>query len=185
MWSRGGHPMNSTLAMTLVLLISTAAYGSQEIGTEERQTEHTLVSRQGMSPARATLADFGWLVGAWTGTGLGGVSEETWSAPSAGAMMGMYRLVVKGAVSFYEFMNLAEENGSVVLRLKHFNADMTGWEEKDRFVTFRLVKLTPTEAHFGGLTFRRTGNEALDIFLALRDRNGNVREEEFNRRRVK
>lgn len=60
---------------------------------------------------------------------------------------------------------------------------MVGWEEKDRFVTFRLVKLTPTEAYFGGLTFRRVGDGRLEIFLALRGADGAVREEEFRMER--
>ena len=56
-----------------------------------------------------------------------------------------------------------------VLKLKHFNADLTGWEEKDRFVTFRLVRVTPEAVHFDGLTFRRDAPDRLSIFLALRD----------------
>jgi hypothetical protein len=143
------------------------------------QTPNTIPAPADAPGPRATLKDFEWLVGEWAGTGLGGLSEETWSAPAGGAMMGMYRLVVNGAVSFYEFMNLVEENGTVVLKLKHFNADLTGWEEKDRFVSFRLAKLTPDEAWFGGLTFRRVDANRLEIFLALRDKSGTVREERF------
>ena len=127
---------------------------------------------------RATLADVAWLVGSWEGSGLGGATEETWSVPAGGAMMGMFRLLVDGKVSFYEFMNLVEENGSLVLKLKHFNADLTGWEEKDGFVSFRLAKRAPNEAWFGGLTFRRAGDR-LEIFLALRGGDGAVREERF------
>ncbi|MBM3818698.1 MAG: hypothetical protein FJW14_06735 [Acidimicrobiia bacterium] len=116
---------------------------------------------------------------------LGGVSEEVWAEPAAGAMMGTYRLVVNGKLVFYEFLTLVEENGSLALKLKHFNADLTAWEEKDRFVTFRLAKLTPTEAWFGGLTFRRVTNDRLEIFLALRGADGNVREEVFRMERKK
>ena len=79
-------------------------------------------------------------------------------------------------------MHLAEENGSLVMKLKHFNPDLTGWEEKDRFVTFRLVKLGLNEVYFGGLTFRRSVDR-LQIFLALRDKEGTVREEEFRMER--
>lgn len=147
------------------------------------QTVNTIAAPAGAPGPQATLKDVEWLVGSWVGTGLGGVSEENWSVPAAGAMMGMYRLVVDGKVSFYEFMNLAEENGSLVLKLKHFNADLTGWEEKDRFLTFRLVKLGPNEAWFGGLTFRRVGANRLDIFLAMRDAKGTVREEQFRMER--
>jgi hypothetical protein len=49
----------------------------------------------------------------------------------------------------------AEDQGSLVLKLKHFNADFTAWEAKERFVTFQLVKLREKELFFDGLTFRR------------------------------
>jgi|SRR5687767_12500424 hypothetical protein len=143
------------------------------------QTPNTIPAPADQPGPTASLKDFEWLAGEWIGTGLGGVSEEAWSAPSAGAMMGMYRLVVAGKVSFYEFLTLVEERGSVVLKLKHFNPDMTGWEEKDRFVTFRLAKLAPNVAWFGGLTYRRVGNDRLEIFLAIRDKSGTIREEKF------
>ena len=167
----------------LFALLCAPAAGAQSV-LEDRQTPNTLRSREGAS-APASLADFGWLIGHWRGTGLGGVSEEVWTAPAGGAMMGMYRLITKDAVTFYEFLTLVEENGSLALRLKHFNPDMTGWEEKDGFVTFRLVRMGPGEAYFGGLTFRRIGDDRLDIFLALRERSGTIREEKFEMQRVK
>jgi hypothetical protein len=171
---------NVVLTLVFALVCATGTVQAQE--AEERQTGNTLRAPAGAGP-KASLADMGWLVGHWTGTGLGGVSEEIWSEPAAGAMMGMYRLIVGGKLVFYEFMNMVEENGSLALKLKHFNADLTGWEEKDRFVTFRLAKLTPTEAWFGGLTFRRVSNDRLEIFLALRGNDGNVREEVFHMER--
>jgi hypothetical protein len=159
-----------------VALLSLVLAGSA--AAQEHQTPNTLKAPGDSPGPAATLADVSWLVGHWKGTGLGGVSEEIWSQPAGGVMMGMYRLVIDGKPSFYEFIHLAEENGSVSMRLKHFNADLTGWEEKDRVVTFRLVKLGVNEAYFGGLTFRRSENR-LQIFLAIRDRDGKVREESF------
>ena len=161
--------------LLFVVIVSPAAAQAPDAA---RQTPNTLQAPAEGAGPKATLADAAWLIGAWSGTGLGGVSEETWSAPAAGAMMGMYRLIVNGRVTFYEFMNLAEEKGTLTLRLKHFNADMTAWEEKDRFVTFRLARVTPSELAFGGLTFRKVGDNTLNIFLALRDATG-VREEAF------
>ena len=38
--------------------------------------------------------DIEWLAGARLGEGLGGVSEEVWSSPQYGAMMGSYRPIV-------------------------------------------------------------------------------------------
>ena len=174
--------MVRNVVVTLVCALVFAAGAAEAREAEERQTANTIKAPAGAGP-KATLADMGWLVGHWTGTGLGGVSEEIWSEPASGAMMGMYRLVVGGKVVFYEFLTLVEENGSLALKLKHFNPDLTGWEEKDRFVTFRLAKLTPTEAWFGGLTFRRVTNDRLDVFLALRGADGAIREEAFKMER--
>jgi hypothetical protein len=163
------------LAVMLGVVLGSSA-GAQ--GIDGRETANTLRAAAGAPGPAATLEAMKWLVGHWKGTGLGGVSEEIWSEPAGGVMMGMYRLVVNGKPSFYEFMHLAEENGSLVMKLKHFNPDLTAWEEKERFVTFRLVKIGPNEAYFSGLTFRRSVDR-LQIFLAIRDQEGKVREEEF------
>jgi hypothetical protein len=84
-------------------------------------------------------------------------------------MMGMYRLIKDGKVAFYELLTFVEEEGSLTLKLKHFNADLTGWEEKDKFVTFRLARVAADAVYFDGLTFRRDGPDRMTIFLALRD----------------
>jgi hypothetical protein len=151
---------------------------------QERQTANTLKAAADFAGPAATLADMKWLIGHWKGTGLGGVSEEIWSEPAGGVMMGMYRLILNGKPSFYEFIHLAEENGSLVMKLKHFNPDLTGWEDKETFITFRLLKVGLNEVYFGGLTFRRSVDR-LQIFLAIRDKEGKVREEEFRMERVR
>jgi Domain of unknown function (DUF6265) len=128
----------------------------------------------------ATLDVLAWLAGGtWRGDGLGGETEESWSTPAAGAMMGMFRLVKPGAdgrkgIGFYEFLTFVEQQGSLVLKLKHFNADLTGWEEKDGFVTFRLARVTTDVIYFDGLTFQKEGRDKMTIFLALRDRATNT-----------
>ncbi|MFP5380212.1 MAG: DUF6265 family protein [Vicinamibacteria bacterium] len=97
--------------------------------------------------------------------------------------MGMFRVVRKDeagrdALYFYEFMNLVETGGTLELRIKHFNADFTGWEEKDRHVTFRLARVEPDAVYFDGLTFRREAPDRMTIYLALRS-GGELREEVF------
>jgi hypothetical protein len=92
----------------------------------------------------------------------------------------MFRLVRDEKVVFYEFLTLVEQGGSLVFKLKHFNPDLTGWEEKAEFVSFRLLEMTPDAARFAGLTFRRAGADRLEVFLAVRNRaDGTVREERF------
>jgi hypothetical protein len=131
----------------------------------------------------ATLADMAWLEGHWVGEGLGGVSEEIWSPARGGTMMGMYRLLKDGKPVFYEFLMLVEENGTLAMKLKHFNPDFSGWEEKTGFVTFKLVAVEPRAVHFSGLSFHREGDDELRIYLRLRDKDGKTREELFKMRR--
>ena len=79
---------------------------------------------------------------------------------------------------FYEFLLLREKEGSLELRLKHFNPDIVGWEEKDVFVTFKLVAIEPQAAYFSGLTYRLEG-DALKIYLAMRGDGGELKEITF------
>lgn len=104
-----------------------------------------------------------WLAGGWTGTGLGGVSEEIWSKPAGGIMMGTYRLIKNDRPVFYEMMLLMEREGTLVLRLKHFNPEFVGWEAKDKSVDFKFVKKDGNKLHFSGLTFEQAGKKDLNI----------------------
>ena len=141
---------------------------------------------EGAPRPAARIADFAWLVGRWQGEGLGGAMDEVWSDSAGGAMVGYFRLVRSGKPVFYEIMTLLESEGSVEMRLKHVNPDMTGWEEKADFVKFRLVRQDRTGAYFEGLTFRRTTDDRIDAYLALRDRTtGVVREEHFIYHRIR
>jgi hypothetical protein len=137
------------------------------------------------STVKATLNDFRWIAGHWTGTGLGGVSEELWSPPAGGAMMGSFRQLRDGRVEFYEFLTLVERNGTVFLRLKHFHPDLRGWEDKDQSLEFPLVELTPTGAVFSAMTFTHESTDAFRVSLRLRDRTtGALRDELFDFKRV-
>ena len=171
-----------TLAFALLFSLTASA---QAPPTLERQTPHTFRASASPADVPATLADFTWFQGEWTGTGLGGNCDESWSASAGGAMMGTFRFLKGNAPVFYEFLLLIEEKGTVVLKLKHFNPDLTGWEDKAKFVTFRLLKISKDEAIFGGLTFQRVGDDGMRIYLALRDgKDGPPREEEFVYKRV-
>ena len=128
---------------------------------QERLTERTLKLSPGRQAPPATIADMAWLAGSWTCEALGGSAEEIWSAPRNGGMMGMFRLIRNGAPVFYELLTLVEENGSLILRVKHFNPDMTGWEEKDKSINFPLVAKENGAVYFDGMTFKREGPDAI------------------------
>jgi hypothetical protein len=57
--------------------------------------------------------------------------------------------------------------------------DLTGWEEKDSMVTFRLVKASKDAIWFEGLTYRKHEDRSLRGFIAIRQKDGNVTENSF------
>jgi hypothetical protein len=123
--------------------------------------------------------DYSWMVGHWKGDGFGGISEEVWAPAVDGTMMGMYRHYKDGNLVFYEFM-LIDETG---LKLKHFNPDLTGWEEKDDFLTFSKVGYSKDKLEFKGLTFERKNDQEMEIRLKMK-RQGEISTEVFSMKRV-
>lgn len=141
---------------------------------------HTL-SLEGAASPPATLADAAWLVGRWTGEGLGGRVEELYLAPAGGAMPGIFRLTgPDDAVRFYEIMTLVETEGSLLYRLKHFRGDLTGWEERTETVDFPLVRADAEGLWFDGLTFRRLGPDAMEVWVRIGGGEGGPREARFS-----
>ncbi|MBX7533893.1 DUF1311 domain-containing protein [Qipengyuania sp. 1XM1-15A] len=118
--------------------------------------QETRVAPEGHTPPPATLEQMDWLVGQWVGTGIGGApAMESWLPPSGGTMVGSFvQEGDDGTIRFTEHLYLMEEEGTLVLRLKHFNADLTGWEEKDGMLTFRLIAVEDCAAYFRSLTLR-------------------------------
>jgi Domain of unknown function (DUF6265) len=167
------------IALTLAAWMS-----SLPVSAQEKLTERTFRLKAGEKSPPAAIADMAWLAGRWVGEALGGVSEEIWSEPRAGAMMGMYRLVRDGKPIFYELLTIVEANGSLMLRLKHFNADLTGWEEKLKTIDFPLVTKGERAIHFDGMSFHPKGNDALTVYLAINQKDGSVREETFTYKRI-
>jgi hypothetical protein len=91
-----------------------------------------------IAPIAASIKDLAWIEGQWTGNyGEEGI-EEHWSSPNSGTIMGMFRWFRGGGVYFFELFTIEEEDGGLVLRIKHFHPGLRGWEEKDDSVTFDL-----------------------------------------------
>jgi hypothetical protein len=157
------------------------------VQAQERFTENTLKmnggSEKSTSPA-ARIEDMSWLAGHWIGEHAGRVSEEIWSPPKSGAMMGMYRLLEKDKTVFYELMTFVQENDSLVLRIKHFHSNLKGWEEKDKTNDFRLIAKKDDAFYFEGMTFKPQGKGSLLIFVATRSKEGTVSEEKYTYKRL-
>ncbi|MBR9918227.1 hypothetical protein GYB29_11250 [bacterium] len=147
----------------------------------------TLNSFQGLETSQAEkqihpfdINDYSWLVGSWKGDGFGGISEEIWSKPENGVMMGMYRHLKDDKLVFYEFLIL-DKTG---LRLKHFHPDLKGWEEKNETTFFQMIDCSPTKIEMKGLIFEKKSENLIEIRLKL-NRNGKVETEVFTMSRQK
>ena len=155
------------------------------VGAQERMTEHTLRLGEKSAQMREPIVveEFAWLAGHWVGEGLGGLAEEVWSPPRGGVVMGVFRLFQGDSVRFYEFITLEQDGRSVTMRLKHFNPDLTGWEDKDKHVSFAFVRKENGMFQFDGLTLHPEG-DVLTVYLAIQRRDGVAREEIFRYRRT-
>ena len=121
---------SSTYFLLFILFLATPLTTS----AQSEKTANTLALNEGNTSPAAEIHQIDWIAGHWKGEAFGGHVEEVWSKPAGGAMMGMFRLVQGDEVGFYELLTLLEEDGSLVFRLKHFNSDLTGWEEKNENV---------------------------------------------------
>lgn len=127
---------------------------------------------------KASITDVSWIAGNWHGEVWGGVFEEIWSKPSAGSMMASFKFIQEDQVKFYELMTIAEDQGSLVLRLKHFDPQLKGWEEKDQSVDFKLVRLTKDAVYFEGYTYKIITPNELHVFVMIENK-GEKKETKF------
>lgn len=160
------------LAACVVLL----CFGSA--AAQSQRTEHTFKLDDPDNPPAATLADASMLVGSWTGTAFGGTLEEVWNPPSAGSMVGLFKLMHDDEVSFYEILLLVEEEGTLKLKVKHFSADFSAWEDKKDHVTFRFIKAEEDALHFSGISFYRISDDEMHAYIVMRS-GDEVREEKL------
>jgi hypothetical protein len=155
-------------AFKLITIAIVALWTTGSLAAEPR-TEHTFRLADGESRPAATLDDAAFLVGRWEGTAFGERMEESWSAPTGGSMVGTFKLFDGDEPAMYEIMLLTVEDGTLSLKVKHFNPDFTAWEDKADYVNFRLVAKADGELHFGGLSFYRRSDDRLDGYIVMRN----------------
>ena len=139
---------------------------------------HFLYQQQ--PPPKASLSDVAWIAGHWKGEAFGGITEEIWSPPLGDSMMFVFKLVVNEKVAFYEVGHIRQEGETLILRLKHFNSNLTGWEEKDKTVDFKLVKLEGNRVYFDDFTFEKINESEINIYVVIEQENGSKEEVKFN-----
>lgn len=173
------EPHRAVVGTFALLVLVTFSTGTR---AQSMRTEHTFRLDDANDRPAASLEDVSWMVGSWSGEAFGDKFEEVWNPPSAGSMVGMFKLLQGDGVAFYELVLLVEEEGSLSLKVKHFNEDFTAWEDKEDYVTFRLVKVEEDAVHFSGLSFHRVSDDLMHGYLAM-NYNGEIREEKLVYRR--
>lgn len=141
----------------------------------------TLLSQLAVAQQQTiSIDDFAFLNGYWQGTGFGGQSEEIWMPAKDGRMFGIFKQSQDSELIFTEFMEIVESGDGFILRLKHFNPDFSGWEEKNDFITFKLTSVSKNKAVFGGLSYEIIKPNALQVRLVMRNDDGNIATETFD-----
>lgn len=120
----------------------------------------------------ASIDQLSWLTGSWVGTGMGADVTETYSAPIAGRITGHFVMADgKGGLAFAEIVDYVPLGGSLAYRVRHFNPDMSGWEDKTgKPVIFPLVAIEKDRCFFDGMTIDRTGLNSLTMWVRITDK---------------
>jgi hypothetical protein len=84
-------------------------------------------------------------------------------------MMGMFRLIKGGALAFYEFMTIEQEVDHLVLRIKHFDRGLIGWEKQDEVHESRSLTQGEMSVVFDGISYSSDPDGALRVEMQTRD----------------
>lgn len=166
-------------SLLILVLLSFAGLHAQD------KFENTVSYDSLKGSPQATLDDVVWIAGHWRGEAFGGITEELWSPPLGESMMFVFKLVDNGKVGFYESGGIIEQDGTLLLRLKHFDNSFHGWEKKDETVDFKLVKMEGNKVYFDDFTFEKISDEEINLYVVVGHGNGSEEEVKFNYKRVK
>jgi Domain of unknown function (DUF6265) len=172
------HLIKVIFVLVLVLI------GAQVPLFGQSKYSNTIFYHDSIGSPDADLSAISWIAGHWRGQAFGGITEEIWTPPLGGSMMCAFKLIMDDKVNFYELETITEENHTLILKLKHFHSNLIGWEEKDKSVDFKLVKVTPNRVYFDGLTFEQVSKNELNVYVVIAE--GEEKSEvTFNYKRVK
>lgn len=126
-------------------------------GEPESAVQQPTLASPGARPSgvAAQIADAAFLAGRWQGTmgkNKDSFVEEIWSEPGGRNAIGMFRWnKPDGMATVQELLTITEEDGTLLLRLRHQNAAGIAWEEKDKPLVFALAEKSPTLLRFDSL----------------------------------
>lgn len=103
----------------------------------------------------AGISDAAFLAGRWQGKmgkNKDSFVEEVWTEPNGKNALGMFRwLKPDGTPMVLEQLWINEEDGTLLLRLRHQSGAGVAWEEKDKPLVFALAEKSATMMKFDAL----------------------------------
>lgn len=136
-------------------------------------------------PAAARLADLAFLRGTWRVEQKGMMTEETWTAPAGGTMMGVGRTIRGDRTVFFEFLRIEQRGGDLF-----YIASPRGQGTTE----FKLTSAAPAEGKFvfenpdhdfpRKIAYERQGDDAVRATISG-PRNGQEASESWEYRRAK
>lgn len=165
------------LLMTFILCLNSSLL----LANDQASSNIKTLAKGQISP-KAQIDSVGWIAGYWQGEIWDGRFEEIWSEPSAGSMMASFKYMEGDNIGFYEIITIVEESDSLMIRLKHFSADLTGWEKEDETVDFKLVDVQPDAVYFDGYTFKHISDNEMHVYVIV-DSDGKSEEVKFTFKR--
>ena len=160
----------SWLAILFILVpCSELSFGQGDTCESDVINANAVEERTKPEESKISIKDFAWIAGRWRCESLGGLCEETWSPPLGNSMLGMFRLVKNDSMSFCEILTIQpkdKKGDSFILRLKHFDGQLKGWEKKETTVDFPLVRVNEREAVFKGLSFEKVSENEMHVVVA-------------------
>ena len=100
------------------------------------------------------LEKLSWLNGCWKGTGLGGEVQECWVSSPDGIYTSVFQMAKDGKQQFSEIVTIAEFDGTLAMRVKHFDPSFNQWaSDQGVGVTFPFVDIGANFIQFDGLRY--------------------------------
>ena len=107
----------------------------------------------------------GWLEGNWKSSGQEITIQESWIRNGAYSMMCVASILENNEIILFEICTITEEEGTLVLRIRHFDKKLNAWEDKKTPLEKKLVKIEKNRFYFDGYTFEKTDKDQITLFI--------------------
>lgn len=142
--------------------------------------QNTYALEEGQKSPNASIQLVSFMEGHWLGEAFGGKTEEIWSPIDAGAMAFVFRHIADGKITFYEIGHIREIDKTLIFELRHFDANLHAWEEKNEVQQFKFVKAEANRVYFECFTFENVSENEINIYGLIKDEKGDAEEVVFN-----